>query len=39
THKGTGKLDLQENIRRSEREKKEEKLKIKNDLSGNTVTL
>jgi len=29
THKGTGKFDLQENIRRVEREKKEEKLKIK----------
>ena len=29
THKGTGKFDLQENIRRAEREKKEEKLKIK----------
>jgi len=29
THKGTGKFYLQENIRRAEREKKEEKLKIK----------
>ena len=29
THKGTGKFDLQENIRRAKREKKEEKLKIK----------
>jgi len=29
THRGTSKLDLQENIRRAEREKKEEKLKIK----------
>ena len=29
THKGTGKFDLQENIRRAEREKQEEKLKIK----------
>ena len=29
THKGTNKFDLQENIRRAEREKKEEKLKIK----------
>ena len=29
THKETGKFDLQENIRRAEREKKEEKLKIK----------
>jgi len=29
THKGVNKFDLQENIRRAEREKKEEKLKIK----------
>ncbi|GAH55998.1 unnamed protein product [marine sediment metagenome] len=29
THKGTSKFDLQENIRRAEREEKEEKLKIK----------
>jgi len=29
THKGTGKFSLQENIRRAEREEKEEKLKIK----------
>lgn len=29
THKGTSKFNLQENIRRAEREKKEEKLKIK----------
>ena len=29
THKGTSKFDLQENIRRAEREKKEEKLRIK----------
>ena len=29
THKGTGKFDIQENIRRVEREKQEEKLKIK----------
>lgn len=29
THKGTGKFDLQDNIRRAEREKQEEKLKIK----------
>ncbi len=29
THKGTNKFDLQENIRRAEREEKEEKLKIK----------
>lgn len=29
THKGTSALNLQENIRRAEREKKEEKLKIK----------
>jgi len=29
THKGTSKFDLQENIRITEREKKEEELKIK----------
>ena len=29
TRKETGKFDLQENIKRAEREKKEEKLKIK----------
>lgn len=29
THKGTNKFDLQENIRKAEREEKEEKLKIK----------
>lgn len=29
THRRTGKFDLQENIRRAEREKQEEKLKIK----------
>jgi len=29
THRGTSKFDLRENIRRAEREEKEEKLKIK----------